>query len=57
MKCRKFYGSFSGRIGKYAIGDRCRARKALAPCPKCGSWNTIVENGIFVCYDCGFEGG
>lgn len=34
-----------------------RGRKALAPCPKCNSWNTIVENNIFVCLDCGFEGG
>lgn len=32
-------------------------RKALAPCPKCKSWNTSVENGIFFCEDCGFEGG
>ena len=31
--------------------------KAKAPCPKCGSWNTDVENGIFYCNDCGFEGG
>lgn len=30
---------------------------ALAPCPKCGSWNTNVENGIFYCESCGFEGG
>lgn len=33
-----------------------RGRKALAPCPRCNSWNTIVENNIFVCLDCGFEG-
>ncbi len=31
-------------------------RKAKAPCPRCGSWNTIVENNIFVCLDCDFEG-
>ncbi|MBR2647057.1 MAG: hypothetical protein IKD47_05845 [Clostridia bacterium] len=37
------------QIGKY--------RKAKAPCPKCKSWNTTVENGIFYCADCGFEGG
>ena len=30
--------------------------KALAPCPRCDSWNTEVENGIFVCLDCDFEG-
>ena len=33
------------------------SRKALAPCPRCKSRNTIVENGIFVCLDCDFEGG
>lgn len=33
-----------------------RGRKANAPCPVCGSWNTIVENNIFVCHNCGFEG-
>ncbi|MBQ8429647.1 MAG: trypsin-like peptidase domain-containing protein [Clostridia bacterium] len=32
------------------------ARKALAPCPRCGSWNTTVENNIFYCADCDFEG-
>lgn len=32
-------------------------RKANAPCPKCHSWNTTVENGIFVCHNCGFDGG
>ena len=32
-------------------------KKALAPCPRCNSWNTNVENGIFYCEDCGFEGG
>ncbi len=32
-------------------------RKAKAPCPRCGSWNTIVENRIFVCLDCDYEGG
>lgn len=31
-------------------------RKALAPCPRCGLWNTTVENGIFHCMDCDFEG-
>jgi|GEM_PF-2976848 len=33
-----------------------RWRKANAPCPRCGSWNTTVENNIFVCHDCGYEG-
>ena len=33
------------------------SRKALAPCPKCGSWNANVENRIFHCEDCGYEGG
>lgn len=32
-------------------------RKAKAPCPRCGSWNTDVENNIFYCNDCEFEGG
>ena len=32
-------------------------KKALAPCPKCNSWETTVQNGIFVCHNCGFEGG
>ena len=32
------------------------AEKAKAPCPKCKSWNTNVENGIFYCHNCGFEG-
>jgi len=32
--------------------------KALAPCPICNSWETTVAaNGIFVCHNCGFEGG
>lgn len=30
--------------------------QAKAPCPRCHSWNTNVENGIFYCEDCGFEG-
>ena len=34
-----------------------KKEKALAPCPRCDSWNTIVENGIFVCLDCDYEGG
>lgn len=33
------------------------ATPAKAPCPECNSWNTNVENGIFYCEDCGFEGG
>ncbi len=33
------------------------SKKAKAPCPKCNSWNTNVENGIFYCEDCGFESG
>ena len=32
-------------------------KKALAPCPRCGSWETDVENGIFYCNNCGLEGG
>ena len=32
-------------------------RKAIAPCPKCGSWNTYVENSIFVCESCDYTGG
>lgn len=42
-------GCSNGRIGRY--------RKAIAPCPRCKSWNTTVENGIFYCADCDFEGG
>lgn len=34
-----------------------KKEKALAPCPRCGSWNTEAENGIFVCLDCDYEGG
>lgn len=34
-----------------------KREKAMAPCPKCHSWNTIVESGIFVCLDCDYEGG
>lgn len=33
-----------------------KTEKALAPCPRCDSDNTDVENGIFVCNDCDFEG-
>lgn len=32
-------------------------RKALVPCSRCKSWETTVANGIFVCHNCGFEGG
>ena len=32
-------------------------RPSLAPCPRCGSWNCDVENNIFYCYDCEYEGG
>ena len=32
-------------------------RKAKAPRPKCNSSNTFVENGIFVCANCGFVEG
>lgn len=32
-------------------------KKALAPCPRCKSNETTVQNGIFVCHNCGFEGG
>ena len=34
-----------------------RYRKAKAPCPRCKSWKTTVENGIFYCADCHYEGG
>lgn len=30
--------------------------KALAPCPNCNSWKTVVINGIFYCEECGFKG-
>ena len=30
--------------------------KAKAPCPRCKSWNTNVQNNIFYCEDCGYEG-
>lgn len=33
------------------------ATPAKAPCPRCKSWNTNVENGIFYCANCGYEGG
>ena len=33
-----------------------RPRKSTAPCPRCNSWNTSVENGIFYCSNCGYEG-
>lgn len=32
-------------------------KKALAPCPRCKSNETTVQNGIFVCHNYGFEGG
>ena len=32
-------------------------KKALAPCPRCRADETTVQNGIFVCHNCGFEGG
>ena len=34
-----------------------KKEKAIAPCPRCDSDNTFVENGIFICLDCDFEGG
>ena len=30
--------------------------KAKAPCPRCNSWNTNIQNGIFYCMDCDYEG-
>lgn len=45
------------RQNKKSTLNFMESRKALAPCPRCGSKNTIVENGIFVCLDCDFEGG
>lgn len=43
---------FDGLVKDWGKGKR----KAKAPCPRCGSWNTDVENSIFFCADCGFEG-
>ena len=34
-----------------------KRRPAKAPCPRCGSWETTVENGIFHCENCNYEGG
>lgn len=49
MKVSSFARVAFGRL-------RVHFRKAKAPCPRCGSWNATVENDIFVCHNCGFEG-
>lgn len=37
--------------------SKIEPRKALAPCPKCRSWNTYVIKDIFYCDDCGYVEG
>ena len=50
FKCGKYFTR-----DEYIIFINIKGEKAV-PCPRCGSTNGDIENGIFYCYDCEYEG-